>query len=436
MRRLIISLHALVLLIYLSFSCEGVLTSDNDDDDDDNKNNNNKVTIKSASLEYRLKMAKEGLSFGGEERTEDDKDDISMLYEQIDEDLEPFRTKRISKDMTRKAWDRYAVKNFRGFGFSFVGNELYLATRRPTKEFNGHHARLIYMYFNDICEAVGLTNNEEDKGETIRVPDVEMALSTFDYNFQDEEQLPVLCFCKDLENPSESGCILHPGFGFRASKIDKNVYANREEFDKEYPWSSKDEKLIGRFSMYSRAGRHSETRARKIFVDFAENRTEDIDVKAYNKISLREHMKHKYILHLDGQGHSFQFEEKLGMNSVVVSEKKLFQTYFSKILVPKKHYLEFWQNDKEPEDIIDVLKWARENDDLMQKIAKNGQDFAHKYLTKKARLSYYRELFARYAKLLDYEVVKPEGAIRICCPGDYACRDDDILVEKYSKEHL
>jgi hypothetical protein len=105
-------------------------------------------------------------------------------------------------------------------------------------------------------------------------------------------------------------------------------------------------------------------------------------------------------------------------------------------LVPKKHYLEFWQNDKEPEDIIDVLKWARENDDLMQKIAKNGQDFAHKYLTKKARLSYYRELFARYAKLLDYEVVKPEGAIRICCPGDYACRDDDILVEKYSKEHL
>ena len=75
-----------MLLIYLSFSCEGVLTSDNDDDDDDNKNNNNKVTIKSASLEYRLKLAKEGLSFGGEERTEDDKDDISMLYEQIDED--------------------------------------------------------------------------------------------------------------------------------------------------------------------------------------------------------------------------------------------------------------------------------------------------------------------------------------------------------------
>jgi len=31
-------------------------------------------------------MAKEGSSFGGEERSEDDRDDISMLYEQIDED--------------------------------------------------------------------------------------------------------------------------------------------------------------------------------------------------------------------------------------------------------------------------------------------------------------------------------------------------------------
>ena len=69
-------------------------------------------------------------------------------------------------------------------------------------------------------------------------------------------------------------------------------------------------------------------------------------------------MKHKYVLHLDGQGHSFQFEEKLGLNSVVVSEKKLFQTYFSQFLKPNVHYLEFWEEDTKPEDVLDVLRYA------------------------------------------------------------------------------
>ena len=66
---------------------------------------------------------------------------------------------------------------------------------------------------------------------------------------------------------------LHPGFGFRYNKIDENVYARKEEFDEDFPWSKKDEKLVGRFSMYPRLGRHAEIRARKNFVDWAENRT-------------------------------------------------------------------------------------------------------------------------------------------------------------------
>jgi len=148
-------------------------------------------------------------------------------------------------------------------------------------------------------------------------------------------------------------------------------------------------------------------------------------------------MEHKYILHLDGQGHSFQFEEKLGLNSVLVSEKKLFQTYFSKFLKPKTHYLEFWENDEKPEDILEVLRYARTHDEEMQRIAKNGQKFAQKYFTKKARVKYYRELFRRFAKeALAYEVAEtPENAIRICCPGQ-TCEEDDINVKKYAEENF
>ena len=115
----------------------------------------------------------------------------------------------------------------------------------------------------------------------------------------------------------------------------------------------------------------------------------------------------------------------------------MFQTYFSKFLKPKTHYLEFWENDEKPEDVLEVLHYARTHDEEMQQIAKNGQKFAQKYFTKKARLKYYRELFRRFAEeAMAYEVTEtPENAIRICCPG-HACEENDIDVKKYAEENF
>jgi hypothetical protein len=99
--------------------------------------------------------------------------------------------------------------------------------------------------------------------------------------------------------------------------------------------------------------------------------------------------------------------------------------------------LEFWGNDEKPEDVLEVLHYARTHDEEMQQIAKNGQKFAQKYFTKKARLKYYRELFRRFAEeAMAYEVTEtPENAIRICCPG-HACEENDIDVKKYAEENF
>ena len=101
------------------------------------------------------------------------------------------------------------------------------------------------------------------------------------------------------------------------------------------------------------------------------------------------------------------------------------------------HYLEFWEEDTKPEDVLDVLRYARTHDEEMQRIAKNGQTFAHKYFTKKARLRYYRELFRRYAKeAMTYKVTeKPDDAIRVCGPGR-PCEEEDIHVERYATQHF
>ena len=445
----------LLLSILISFVSSSSSAERNDSGDGEEVRGDSDNDKRRVSLETRLEFAEEAereieseiIVDDENDESNDSNDDISLLYRQITEDLKPFSPNKVTREMSKRASIKYGTENHRAFAFAWVNDELYLTTRRPSQEFNGHHVKLFYVYFYDFCEVFGKTKVEEQEGiedgtnGASKIPPMEMALSSFDYNPPDEERLPVLCFCRDKEFPEETGCILHPGFGFRHNRIDANVYAKREEFDREFPWSEKDDKLVGRFHMYPRLGRHAEVRARKNFVDWAENRTslEDgfLDVKMFNKISLREHMKHKYILHLDGQGHSFQFEEKLGLNSVLVSEKKLFQTYFSQFLKPNTHYLEFWEDDSKPEDILEVLHHARTHDEEMQRVAKNGQRFAQKYFTKRARLRYYRELFRRYAKeAMAYEIhEKPENAIRICCPGQ-PCEQDDIDVKDYAEKNF
>ena len=204
------------------------------------------------SVETRLEYARDALAreMTTESKVDDDDDenDIDLLREQIERDVHPFKGK-VTREMTRKAGTKYAEKNHRGFAFAWTGGELYLFSRRPSKAFNGHHERLIYAYLCDLCEVFGKTKKTvldqhdfvDEAAEEDVLPPIEMALSTFDYNPPDEERLPVLCFCRDKEFPEETGCILHPGFGFRLNKIDETVYARREEFDRDFPWSKKDE---------------------------------------------------------------------------------------------------------------------------------------------------------------------------------------------------
>ncbi len=305
----------------------------------------------------------------------------------------------------------------------------------PTRQTHRHHVELIRDYLHDFCEVVGKTQVEDDVMRP-SLPNFEIAVSTKDFNPPDPLQLPVLCYCREIHDPTGNGCIMHPGFGFRFRKIDENIYSSRTDFDQKFPWTSKQKKLVGRFSAYERAGRYRENRTRKAFVDFAATQGDTMDVRLNGKIPIREFMKEKYILHLDGVAHSFQLEEKLGMNSVVVSEKKKFQTYFTHLLEPGKHYVDFWDIDDQPEDIVKVLDWLKANDDLAYNISKNGQDFAHRYLTKRSRLAYYRELLSRYAALLQYEVEKPVSALRVCCPGDHQCNEHDLDVQIMGRDSI
>ena len=325
------------------------------------------------------------------------------LLDQIEEDLKQFD--HISKEDVDASIHYHAVDRRKGVGFSHIDGQLYLLSPTHSKDTHGHHAELLDTYLQDICQVI--SGN--------KLPNFEISLSSFDYNQPTTKKMPVLCYCK--HETDENGCILHPGFGFRYRSIADKIY--NQNFDKDYPWESKKEILFGRFTPYTRTDKFAENRSRSFFASFAQQHKDVMDVQLYKKIPLEEQMQFKYLLHLDGHGHSFQLEEKLGMNSVVVSEKLFFQTYFSKMLESGKHYLTFWE--KNESEILEVLKFAKQNDKQMQDISKNGQAFAQQYLSEKTRISYYKELFRQYSKLLNYKVVVRPDSTKICCeePCDF-----------------
>ena len=130
------------------------------------------------SLETRLEFAEEAereiesdVVFPAEASDDDfdikdDDEDISLLYAQITEDLKPFLKNKVTREMTNRARVKYGTENHRAFGFVWVKNELFLATRRPSREFNGHHVQLMYEYFYDLCEVFGKTKTREEDGKS------------------------------------------------------------------------------------------------------------------------------------------------------------------------------------------------------------------------------------------------------------------------------
>lgn len=57
--------------------------------------------------------------------------------------------------------------------------------------------------------------------------------------------------------------------------------------------------------------------------------------------------------------------------------------------MPTLPYIQFWRPGHGPEDVLEELAWARDNDEEAQRIAVRGQELAAKYLTGKARTCYW-----------------------------------------------
>lgn len=103
----------------------------------------------------------------------------------------------------------------------------------------------------------------------------------------------------------------------------------------------------------------------------------DTTIKKANFMTLQEKASHKYILNLDGHVSAFRLGHEFSLGSVLLLPKSKYYLWFSHLLVPYTHYIPINEN---LDNLIDQIKWCKENDDKCKEIATNGLNFYKKYL--------------------------------------------------------
>lgn len=120
-----------------------------------------------------------------------------------------------------------------------------------------------------------------------------------------------------------------------------------------------------------------------------------IDVKSMpfglaSRLSPSEQSEYKYIINIDGHVKAFRLSLELSMGSVILLVKSDWKIWYSSLLVPYEHYVPV---SADLSDLVDMVKWCRNNDDKCRQIAKNAKTFFDTYLQKEGILDYMQKIF-------------------------------------------
>ena len=117
---------------------------------------------------------------------------------------------------------------------------------------------------------------------------------------------------------------------------------------------------------------------------------DSIPFKLVDSITPNIQSTYKYIVHIDGHTSAFRLSYQLNMNSVLLIVKSEWKIWYRDML---KEYIHFIPVKEDLSDLLDKIKWCRNNDDKCKEIANNARNFYNKYLQKEGILDYCQKLF-------------------------------------------
>lgn len=116
------------------------------------------------------------------------------------------------------------------------------------------------------------------------------------------------------------------------------------------------------------------------------------DIQKKNFITLQEKCNYKYILNLDGHVSAFRLGHEMSLKCVVLIPKSKFYLWFSHKLVEYEHFIPISEN---LDDLIEKIKWCKNNDSKCEEIANNAYKFYLKYLTKDGLFDYMQYVLSK-----------------------------------------
>uniref|UniRef100_A0A8C0NL19 Protein O-glucosyltransferase 3 n=1 Tax=Canis lupus familiaris TaxID=9615 RepID=A0A8C0NL19_CANLF len=105
--------------------------------------------------------------------------------------------------------------------------------------------------------------------------------------------------------------------------------------------------------------------------------------------------KYKYQVNVDGTVAAYRYPYLMLGNSLVLKQDSKYYEHFYMALQPWKHYVPIKRNLS---DLLEKIKWAKENDEEAQKIAKDGQLAARDLLQPHRLYCYYYRVLQKYAE--------------------------------------
>ena len=90
----------------------------------------------------------------------------------------------------------------------------------------------------------------------------------------------------------------------------------------------------------------------------------------------------------------------LATNSVVLHHKSPWRAYYYRALHAFVHYVPLWRSSRD--DVLRLVDWLKEHDQLAQRMALHGHSFACEHLTSHGRLCYWQRAIEAYTPFLAY----------------------------------
>lgn len=129
------------------------------------------------------------------------------------------------------------------------------------------------------------------------------------------------------------------------------------------------------------------------------------------KLSPKEQSKYKYIVHVDGHVSAFRLSLELSMGCVILLVDSPWKIWYRDLLKEGEHYVSV---KEDLSDLIEKIKWCRDNDSQCETIANNARIFFNTYLQKDGVMDYMQKTLVNLKQemgLYLYNSVSPLDAL-------------------------